>query len=231
MRGVGIMKIIILAAGIGSRLGKPHPKALTLLSNGRSIMQNQIKALLRYVNIDDIFVVVGFKKELIMEAFPDLTFVYNDYFDTTNTSKSLMRGLKKVQDDDVIWINGDVVFDHIVIDRLIEQPHSCMAVNTASVGEEEVKYELNEDGFITKVSKEVENPVGEAVGINKVKKEDISFLIEMLEECKATDYFEKGIEFSIQQGTRMVPVDVSDVICTEVDFEEDLQRVNAQLEK
>ena len=225
------MKVIILAAGIGSRLGKPHPKTLTMLSNGRSILQNQIKALLRYVNIDDIYVVVGFKKELIMEAFPELTYVYNDYFDTTNTSKSLLRGLKKTRQDDVIWINGDVVFDHAVIDRLIQEPHSCMAVNTSSVGEEEVKYNLDDKGFILEVSKAVAHPIGEAVGINKIKQSEVDLFLEMLDRCNDQDYFEKGIELAIPQGLRMVPVDISDVICTEIDFEEDLRRVNEQLGK
>ncbi|SEN65260.1 NTP transferase domain-containing protein [Paenibacillus sp. OV219] len=225
------MKVIILAAGIGSRLGKPHPKALTLLSNGRSIMQNQIKALLRYVSIDDITVVVGFKKELIMEAFPELLFVYNDYFDTTNTSKSLLRGLKKARGHDVIWINGDVVFDHVVLDRLIREKHSCMAVNTAVVGEEEVKYTMHENGYIAEVSKQVESPVGEAVGINKVSQEDAALLLEMLEQCGDMDYFEKAIETAIPNGMNVVPVDISDVICTEIDFEEDLMRVNELLGK
>ena len=39
------MKIVILAAGIGSRLGNPLPKPLTLLKNGQSIMQQQIENL------------------------------------------------------------------------------------------------------------------------------------------------------------------------------------------
>lgn len=225
------MKAIILAAGIGSRLGKPHPKSLTMLANGRSMMQNQIKALQRYMDIDDIYVVVGFKKELIMEAFPELTFVYNDYFDTTNTSKSLLRALRKVKDEDVIWLNGDVVFDHVVIDRIMREPHSCMAVNTARVGEEEVKYTVDGEGFIREVSKTVANPVGEAVGVNKVIRADIGTLLENLDRCGDQDYFEQGIEWSIQGGMKVVPVDISDVFCSEVDFLEDLQRVNEHLEK
>lgn len=225
------MKVIILAAGIGSRLGKPHPKPLTLLSNGRTIMQHQIKALLRYVSIDDILVVVGFKKELIMEAFPEVMFVYNDYFDTTNTSKSLLRGLKKFRNDDVIWINGDVVFEHYAIERLLREPTSCMAVNKASVGDEEVKYILDSSGKIAEVSKRVVNAEGEAVGINKIKCEDIELLIDKLERCEDHDYFEKGIEMAIKDGLVMSVTDISDIICTEIDFEEDLQKVNVLLRK
>jgi choline kinase len=225
------MKVVILAAGIGSRLGKPHPKALTMLSNGRSIMQHQIRSLLRYVSIDDIHVVVGFKKELIMEAFPDLLYIYNDYFDTTNTSKSLLRALRKVRYDDVIWINGDVVFDHQVIGRLIREPRSCMAVNRSATSDEEVKYTVDERGLINQVSKTVVNPQGEALGVNKLRREDVGLMIETLDMCQDTDFFEKGIELAIPLGLEMVPVDVSDLMCTEIDFAEDLHRVNELLEK
>ena len=60
------MKIVILAAGIGSRLGNPFPKPLTPLNNGKSIMQMQIENISSHFNIDDISTVVGFKKNLIM---------------------------------------------------------------------------------------------------------------------------------------------------------------------
>jgi choline kinase len=59
------MKIIILAAGIGSRLGNPFPKPLTPLKNGKSIMEYQTENIASKFNIDDISVVVGFKKDLI----------------------------------------------------------------------------------------------------------------------------------------------------------------------
>jgi choline kinase len=43
-----------------------------------------------------INLVVGFKKDLIMESFPNLTYVYNQYFDQTNTAKSLLKAIKKL---------------------------------------------------------------------------------------------------------------------------------------
>ena len=42
------MKIIILAAGIGSRLGNPFPKPLTPLKDGKSIMQRQINNITKH---------------------------------------------------------------------------------------------------------------------------------------------------------------------------------------
>ena len=48
------MKIIILAAGIGSRLGNPFPKPLTPLKDGKSIMQRQIDNITTYFDVNDI---------------------------------------------------------------------------------------------------------------------------------------------------------------------------------
>jgi L-glutamine-phosphate cytidylyltransferase len=223
------VKAIILAAGIGSRLGNPRPKPLTQLSTGEMIMGRQVKYLKQVVSVDDIFVVIGFKKDLIMEEFSELTYVFNNIYDRTNTSKSLLKALRKVRADDVIWLNGDVVFDPEVLTRIIESKTSCMAVNTASVAEEEVKYTLSPDGSINEVSKTVKNALGESVGINKIMSSDIPRFIEMLERCEDDDYFERGIEFAIGAGLKIYPVDVSDVLCIEVDFTEDLEKANSEL--
>lgn len=225
------MKGLILAAGIGSRLGQPYPKPLIMLANGQTIMERQVEALAECIGVDQILVVVGFKKELVMESFPRLAYVYNEYFDTTNTSKSLLSGLRKLQGHNVVWMNGDVVFDPRVIDRVIGSPGSCMAVNMACVGDEEVKYLTNGGGYITEVSKDVKGGIGESLGVNKVAAEHVSLLIKHLEACSDMDYFEKAVEMAIADGLRICPVDVSDLICREVDFVEDLVSINQQLQE
>lgn len=226
------MKIIILAAGIGSRLGNPFPKPLTPLKNGKSIMQMQTENISSRYNIDDINVVVGFKKDLIMERFPELTYVYNPFFDRTNTSKSLLQALKKQRDKSVLWFNGDVVFDEKILDILnpyIKANISFVAVNTSKVAEEEVKYTLK-DGVINELSKTVKNGLGEAVGINFISSNDILKFIERLEECDDNDYFERGLELAIEKDNLKVKaLDISKYNCMEIDFAEDLENVNNML--
>lgn len=223
------MKIIILAAGIGSRLGNPYPKPLTPLKGGKSIMERQVENLSGNFNEHDISVVVGFKKDLIMERFPDLTYIYNQFFDATNTSKSLLKALQKYRNEDVLWLNGDVIFDaelFTVLNREIEQKNSFVSVNTSRVAEEEVKYTLK-DGHIHELSKQVKDGLGEAVGINFISKEDMPVFIEQLENCDENDYFEKGIEMAIQENDLKVKaVDISNFRCMEVDFKEDLEAAN-----
>lgn len=223
------MKIIILAAGIGSRLGNPFPKPLTPLKEGKSIMERQVENLSGNFNEHDISVVVGFKKDLIMERFPDLSYIYNQYFDATNTSKSLLKALLKYRNEDVLWLNGDVIFDaelFSVLNNEIEQKNSFVSVNTSRVAEEEVKYTLK-NGHIHELSKEVKDGLGEAVGINFITREDMPVFIQQLENCEDNDYFEKGIEMAIQQNNMKVKaVDISRFRCMEVDFKEDLEAAN-----
>ena len=223
------MKIIILAAGIGSRLGNPFPKPLTPLKEGKSIMERQVENLSGNFNEHDISVVVGFKKDLIMERFPDLSYIYNQYFDATNTSKSLLKALLKYRNEDVLWLNGDVIFDaelFSVLNNEIEQKNSFVSVNTSRVAEEEVKYTLK-NGHIHELSKEVKDGLGEAVGINFITREDMPVFIQQLENCEDNDYFEKGIEMAIQQNNMKVKaVDISKFRCMEVDFKEDLEAAN-----
>lgn len=192
-------------------------------------MEMQVSNLDQVFNAEDISVVVGFKKNLIMERFPDLTFVYNPFFDQTNTSKSLLKALKKNRNTSVLWLNGDVVFDVKVLSLLepyISKDQSFVAVNTDKVGEEEVKYTLN-DKYIDLLSKTVENGLGEAVGINYISKNDIKQFIQALEQCDDNDYFERGLEIAIaNDGLEIEAVDISKYDCMEVDFQEDLDNAN-----
>ena len=223
------MKIIILAAGIGSRLGNPFPKPLTKLKNNKSIMQMMTENISSTYDRDIINLVVGFKKDLIMESFPDLTYVYNQYFDQTNTAKSLLKAIKKNKGESILWMNGDIVFDKNILTRLkkyIDKDISFVAVNTSKVADEEVKYTLKGE-CIHKLSKEVENGLGEAVGINFISSKYVDLFIKRLEKCKDNDYFEKALEMAIEKdGFKIKAVDISDFNCIEIDFEEDLKNAN-----
>ncbi|MEY4450240.1 MAG: hypothetical protein RLZZ304_615 [Actinomycetota bacterium] len=224
-------QVVILAAGMGTRLARPLPKPLTELRDGRSIMQQQIDNLSSaFGDTYRIMIVVGFKLEAIIERFPQATFVYNEYYDQTNTSKSLLKALRAAPDGGVLWLNGDVVFDPQVLNRvapLIEADQSFVVVNTAKVSDEEVKYTLDASGHIDQLSKTVSGGLGEAVGINFVSGADKQALIARLDQVGEQDYFERGIELAIElDGLKFKAVDISDLYAVEIDFAEDLERAN-----
>jgi len=227
------LNVVILAAGLGTRLGRPHPKVLTPLADGRSILRHQLDHLRKAFGTDlHATVVVGFKMSLVMEAAAsDAVFVYNELYDQTNTAKSLLKALRLAPPGDVLWLNGDVVFVPDLLDEL--RPHlsggqTFVSVNTASVADEEIKYTLDQAGFVQELSKQVVGGLGEAVGINFLAARDRPVLTEHLDRCADTDYFERGIETAIAEaGLRVRPVDISAYGCVEVDFAPDLDRANA----
>ena len=224
-------QIVILAAGMGSRLGRSLPKPLTQLSDGRSIMRQQHDNIRAAFGSDArVTTVVGYRAESIVEAFPEADYVYNDSYDQTNTSKSLLRGLGKTGRSGVLWMNGDVVFDPRVLGRavaLIEADRSFVTVNTSKVSDEEVKYTVAADGYIDELSKTVRGGIGEAVGINYISSHDKKAFMRQLQRVDDQDYFERGLELAIaEDGVRVAPLDISDLYAVEVDFAEDLERAN-----
>ncbi|MCX6417847.1 MAG: phosphocholine cytidylyltransferase family protein [Actinobacteria bacterium] len=224
-------QVTILAAGMGTRLGRPFPKPLTPLNDGRTIMQQQLDNISEAFGADThVQIVVGFKLDLILEAAPEAVFVYNERYDQTNTCKSLMKALRSSAEGPVVWMNGDVVFEPAILKRLqtnIDAGQTAIAVNTAAVSDEEVKYTVDAKGLVKELSKTVVGGLGESVGINVIAAKDKAALIKRLEECDDQDYFERGIELAIEKdGLEVLPIDISDLFAVEVDFEADLERAN-----
>jgi len=187
------MKGIILAAGMGTRLNAGIPKPLSKITDEKSILDFQVSNLSKIVGSDNIVIVVGYMKELIVKKFPNLNFVYNKDFKNTNTSKSLLLALEKI-DDDVIWMNGDIYFEEGILELLLNENHSCCLVDNKKCGDEEIKYSLNQDGFIKELSKSVAIPKGEALGINLIKKKDLDNFRNELDFVDDIDYFEKALD-------------------------------------
>lgn len=70
------VKAIILAGGSGKRLGGDAPKPLAI-AGGKPLLAHVLNAL-DFIPRDDVIIVVGYKKELIMEAFPDCVYVVQE---------------------------------------------------------------------------------------------------------------------------------------------------------
>lgn len=225
------VQVVILAAGMGTRLGRPLPKPLTPLRDGRSILHRQLDGLrAAFGPAAEITLVVGHQAELFRRAAPGVAFVENPDYARTNTSKSLWRALLASKPGGVLWLNGDVVFDPAIIEHLVpavRADESFVCVDTASVADEEVKYTVDVAGFVQELSKTVVGGLGEAIGINYVSASHKPVLIEHLASCADSDYFERGIETAIaSEGVRVRPLDISAFAAVEVDFEEDLMRAN-----
>jgi len=219
------MKVVILAAGLGSRLGVPVPKSLVPFPNGKCLLDYQLAAFLPFVPAHDIVVVVGFKKELIMEHAPSCTYVYNDRFDHTNTSKSLLRALERL-DDDVMWVNGDVFFEKLVVEMLASTDGNACLVSRCETSGEEVGFTTSSGGYVAEISKTVQQPEGEALGLNKVARNALSTFTELLRQVDDSDYFERAMEIGIKkQWFRFRAIEKGHAFVREMDFREDYEAI------
>lgn len=225
MRRRSGLDIVLLNAGIGSRLHVRAPKCLTRLdTKGTTILDRQVR-ILGSIPGASLHAVVGYRKECIQRAHPELRFIENPRYGTTNTARSLLLGLRGLSGRrDVLWVNGDVVFDERIAPLLADSGCSCAAVNRTRCGEEEVKYRTDADGWILEISKTLERPLGEALGMNLVRAADRPVFERCLARCADQDYFEKAMELAIRSGMRFLAVDVSRLPCIEVDFRRDLLR-------
>ncbi|MEA2030718.1 MAG: phosphocholine cytidylyltransferase family protein [candidate division Zixibacteria bacterium] len=213
---------VILAAGVGARLGVSHPKGLLELPTGETILGRQVR-LMRDAGIEKIIIVVGYHREEIESALDNVRFVHNAHYDETNTAKSLLCALDGL-DDDVLWANGDVVFDKELVPLMLASGESTVLVNASTCGEEEVKYIADSDGRVLEISKTVTDAQGEALGLNVVRHESLSVFVEALRQCEDRDYFEHAMQIIIDQGAVFKRVLIGQFRCTEIDFEEDWQR-------
>ena len=112
------MKIIILAAGKGQRLSPltdEKPKCMVKLF-GKSLLEWQIDVF-RELNINDISVVTGYKKELI--SINNVKFYHNSDFENTNMVETLFCAEKEFNDT-IIVSYGDIIFETSVLQKLIE---------------------------------------------------------------------------------------------------------------
>lgn len=132
------MKAVILAAGEGSRL-KPftvtRPKVMIPVGD-KPILEYVIDAL-QASGIIDIIMVVGYKREKIMDYFGDgrkwgVNIVYVEQFQQLGTAHAL-RQVAHMINDRFLVINGDTVIDASAIKEIIQVSSGDAAMLTVTV--------------------------------------------------------------------------------------------------
>lgn len=116
------MKICLLAAGKSSRIYKKifKPKCLLKIDK-QTIIQKLVKNF-QNLNVKNISIVVGFKKEKIinnLKKFENIKFIFNKEYNRKDMLSSLVLFLKKNKNDDVIISYTDIIYNQKIIKKLI----------------------------------------------------------------------------------------------------------------
>lgn len=105
------MKILILAAGRGSRMGSytdEKPKCLTSV-RGSSLLESALEACYSIVDKNDVVVIGGYKHEMLQEFHPKVL-VNHDWADT-NIMGSMMTADEILRSEECVVVYSDILFD------------------------------------------------------------------------------------------------------------------------
>ena len=119
------MKVIILAAGQGTRL-RPltddRPKCMVEV-NGRSIIERQLDVIYGCgVSDKDITIICGYRSDVLKSRFKgtNIRFIVNEQYDLTNMVCSLMCAKELMEsEDDIIISYGDIIYGEPVFRKVL----------------------------------------------------------------------------------------------------------------
>lgn len=238
------MRVIILAAGQGQRLGPitaNQPKCLVSIGDS-TILWHQIDNC-ESAGIEDVVVVTGAFADAVDDEIQrwrdheprrlSVTSLYNPFYDVANNMISLWAARGSMEQD-FITINGDNIFEWQILERLAAIQGSPITVTIDQKGtyDEDAMKIVLVNGRITAMNKRmpIENANAESIGIMKFSGEGRTLLAAELEkmarlESYATEWYVQAIERIAIADGHVGVMPVGDLRWAEVDFPEDLENV------
>jgi histidinol-phosphate/aromatic aminotransferase/cobyric acid decarboxylase-like protein/CTP:phosphocholine cytidylyltransferase-like protein len=147
------MQAIILAAGMGKRLGeytKNNTKCMVPV-NGTPLI-DRVLCQLSELDLRRVVIVVGYEGQKLMDYLGDkyqdlkIEYVNNPVYDKTNNIYSLSLAKDKLQEDDTLLIESDLIFDDGMFNLLVDHSYPNLVLVA--------KYESWMDGTMVKIDED-----------------------------------------------------------------------------
>lgn len=145
------MQAIILAAGMGRRLGEftANNTKCMLEVNGVKLIDRML-AQLDKLNLSRIVIVIGYEgqnlKNYISKRYPSkpILFVENPVYDKTNNIYSLWLARGFMAEEDTLLLESDLIFEEVVLNAAVDSEYeNCALVS---------KYETWMDGTMARIN-------------------------------------------------------------------------------
>lgn len=225
------MKYIFMVAGKGSRLQPltlTHPKSMFRLDANTTLIQRMVYLIKKYDQDADIVVVTGHMHKSIEEALTDVTFVYNPFFDVTNSIASLWMAEQHLDADNVVLIDGDIVMSEELVRDVVckttEKPLVLVDSSIKTDGDYNIQVA---DGKVLVMSKNLDVYYGEYAGITKLDHTSALLMREemdsMIEEGNYDQWYENAlVQLIFKNDFSLYYKDICNYDWTEVDCVSDL---------
>lgn len=236
------MKALILNSGQGKRMGEltnELPKCMTQIAEGDTILSRQLKQL-HLIGITEVIITTGlFHDEIVnycnsLELPLKYTFVNNTEYSITNYIYSIYVARDFVAGDDLILLHGDLVFEDLVLQQIIVNEHSAMAVSsTIDLPEKDFKAVIV-DNKITKVGVEFFDSAVAAQPLYYLKKIDLKIwldkIISFCEMGLVSCYAEDALN-EVSNDCNILSFDIKSLLCNEIDTPKDLYEIKNRLKE
>ncbi len=158
------MKVIILSAGQGSRLGHlvdDRPKCL-IDFNGRSLLDRQLDTL-EANGVHEAVVVTGFHDELVQQAItkrsggPRVRTVFNPFYKVADNTGSLYMAREELSGDCLVW-NGDTLVSTALMAKVVGNDRSgiCVTIDRKQAYDEDDMKVVEQGGRLKAIGKRLD---------------------------------------------------------------------------
>ena len=210
-----------------------RPKCL-LTVGSRTLLQRTFDAMIA-AGISEFVVVTGYRGEMIrdflLNTYPSsLTFhfLHNADYEHNNNISSLWLTRELVRGREFLLLDSDILFDPAIIQRMLQEPGTALALNRHELGEEEIKVIVDSNNQVVEISKvcSPSEAIGESVGIEKMEADYSEALFAELDRMIEGEglidiFYERAFERLIPQGHSFHIVDTTDYFSIELDTVDD----------
>ena len=147
------MQAIILAAGMGKRLGElTQNNTKCMVRVHQQTLIERMLAQLSPLNLERIILVIGYKGERVKELVGNkidhtpILYIENPVYDKTNNIYSLYLAKNYLIEDDTLLLESDLIFSDAILSKLINNPYPNLAVVA--------KYQSWMDGTVVRLDEE-----------------------------------------------------------------------------
>ncbi len=218
-------------------LTEQKPKCMIELVNGETILSRQLR-LLSQNGIKKVVMTTGAFEEMLVEYTKELctdielNFVYNEDYIKTNYIYSMFLA-KQFVNDDILLLHGDLVFSDKVVSEIIKHKNSVYVDFELPLPQKDFKAVLHNNKVISIGIQFFENAVL-SQPIYNLTKDFMQAWMEKIEEyCKTgrvSCYAEDALnDLLLPNLLELKPLEIKDILCTEIDTYDDWQAVNAML--